>query len=133
LTTWTKSIVEHLVGYAKRDLLVPAEPDVSELAAANAAAAGWCAEVNAVQHSEICAVPAERLGAERELLGELPSLRPEIGACAVSRKVDKLACVVLDAHPWDEPIHLGVRAKFPDGWEANHALLAHLANHRIPG
>lgn len=39
---------------------------------------------------------------------------------------------LLDAHPSDETIHLGIRAKFPDGREANHALLAHLANHRIP-
>jgi len=38
---------------------------------------------------------------------------------------------LLDAHPSDEPIHLGVRAKFPDGWEANHALFAHLARHRV--
>jgi hypothetical protein len=31
--------VEHLVGYAKRDLIVPAGPDVSDLTAANASAA----------------------------------------------------------------------------------------------
>ena len=38
---------------------------------------------------------------------------------------------LLDAHPSDEPIHLGVPAKFPDGWEAHHSLLAHLADHRV--
>jgi hypothetical protein len=38
---------------------------------------------------------------------------------------------LLDAHPSDEPIHLGVRAKFPDGWEADYALLTHLASHRV--
>ena len=65
----SKGIVENLVGYAKRDLIVPAEPDVADLAAANAAAAAWCAEVNAAVHSEICAVPAQRLEQERELLG----------------------------------------------------------------
>ena len=65
----SKGIVENLVGYAKRDLMVPAEPDVTDLAAANEAAAAWCAEVNAAVHSEICAVPAERLEQERELLG----------------------------------------------------------------
>jgi transposase len=43
----SKRIVEHLVGYAKRDLIVPAEPDVTELAAANTAAAAWCEEVSA--------------------------------------------------------------------------------------
>src|SRR5205814_5307058 len=41
----SKGIVEHLVGYAKRDLVVPAEPEVTDLAAANVGAASWCAEV----------------------------------------------------------------------------------------
>ena len=48
--------------------------------AANTAAAAWCAEVNAAVHSEICAVPDERLLAEREVLRPLPSLRLQIGA-----------------------------------------------------
>ena len=39
----------------------------------------WCVEVNAAVHSEICAVPAERLVIERELLAPLPSLRASIG------------------------------------------------------
>ena len=51
----------------------------ADVAAANAAAAAWCVEVNAAVHSEICAVPAERLITERELLAPLPSLRAEIG------------------------------------------------------
>ena len=89
----SKGIVENLVGYAKRDLMIPAQPQVSDLAAANKAAAAWCDEVNAAQHSEICAVPAERLEQERGLLGMLPSLRPELGARPASRKVDKLSCV----------------------------------------
>src|SRR3954454_14556662 len=70
-----------------------AEPSAANLAAANAAAGRWCIEVNTVVHSEICAVPAERLAAERGLLGPLPSLRLEIGAKLISRKVDKLSCV----------------------------------------
>ena len=85
--------MEHLVGYAKRDLIVPAQPDVTDLSAANQAAAAWCAEVHVVVHSEICVVPAGRLEAERALLGPLPSLRPEIGPRPASRKVDKLSCV----------------------------------------
>ena len=89
----SKGIVEHLVGYAKRDLIVPASLDVADLAAANRHAATWCAEANAAQHSEICAIPAQRLGTERELLGPLPSLRCESGARPASRKVDKLSCV----------------------------------------
>lgn len=56
----SKGIVENLVGYAKRDLVVPQAP-FTDLAAANKLAAAWCAEVNAVVHSEICAVPAEPL------------------------------------------------------------------------
>ena len=39
---------------------------------------------------------------------------------------------LLDAHPSTEPVHLNVPAKFPDGWEANHAILAHLGAHRVP-
>ena len=58
----SKGIVENLVGYAKRDLIVPQVP-FTGLAAANVAAREWCAEVNGIAHSEICAVPAERLEA----------------------------------------------------------------------
>jgi hypothetical protein len=71
----SKGLVENLVGYAKRDLVVPAI-GWSDLVTANAAAAAWCAEVNVAIHSEIAAVPAERLLTERALLGPLPSLRP---------------------------------------------------------
>jgi transposase len=62
----SKGIVENLVGYAKRDLLVPLTMSgrAPDLAAANDAARAWCAEVNAAVHSEICAVPAERLVTE---------------------------------------------------------------------
>jgi hypothetical protein len=38
---------------------------------------------------------------------------------------------LLDAHPSTEPVHLNVPVKFPDGWEANQAILAKLADHRI--
>jgi hypothetical protein len=67
-----------LVGYAKRDLIIPQAPTVIDLADANRLAAEWCAEVNAAVHSEIAAVPAERLDQERELLTPLPSLRLDI-------------------------------------------------------
>jgi hypothetical protein len=39
---------------------------------------------------------------------------------------------LLDEHPSAEPVQLGVTVKFPDGWEANHAVLAHLAEHTVP-
>src|SRR5271165_5953714 len=102
----SKGIVENLVGYAKRDLMIPSTPDASDLSAANAAAARWCDEVNAAVHSEICAVPADRLEQERELLSGLPSLRPEIGARPASRKVDKLSCVRFASARYSVPSHL---------------------------
>jgi hypothetical protein len=88
----SKGMVENLVGYVKDDLMVPQAP-LTDLGGANASAATWCAEVNATVHSEICAIPAERLKTERNLLASLPSLRPEFGARPTTRKVDKLSCV----------------------------------------
>jgi transposase len=101
----SKGIVENLVGYAKRDLMIPQAP-FTDMTAANAAAVGWCAEVNAVTHSEICAVPAERLESERELLGPLPSLRPAIGRPGVTRKVDRLSCVRFGSARYSVPVRL---------------------------
>jgi transposase len=105
----SKGIVENLVGYAKTDLMIPGvggsgEP-FPDVAAANTAAAGWCVEVNAAMHSEICAVPAERLVIERELLAALPSLRASIGR-SVTRKVDRLACVRFGSARYSVPIRL---------------------------
>ena len=65
----------------------------------------------------------------------------ETGRLCVLASRHRHACVVvcragvadlLDAHPSTEPVQLGVTVKFPDGWEANHAVLAHLADHRVP-
>ena len=96
----SKGIVENLVGYAERDLMIPtaaelgAEFGVADLTGANVAAAAWCTEINAAVNSEICAVPAQRLEQERPLLAVLPSLRPDgVGVRPVARKVDKLSCV----------------------------------------
>jgi hypothetical protein len=88
----SKGLVENLVGYVKSDLMIPEELSVSDLATANAKGRHWCDEVNAAVHSEICAIPAERLTTERELLSPLPSLRAQIGK-TVTRKVDRLSCV----------------------------------------
>lgn len=103
----SKGIVENLVGYAKTDLMIPGvdgsgEP-FTDLGAANTAAAAWCVQVNAVMHSEICAVPVERLVIERELLGTLPSLRASIGR-SVTRKVDRLACVRFGSARYSVPV-----------------------------
>ncbi len=112
----SKGIVENLVGYAKADLMVAQAP-FAGLAAANSAAAAWCAEVNGVVHSEICAVPAERMLTERELLGPLPSLRAGIGKMT-TRKVDRLSCVRFASARYSVPTRLigtEVRLRTGDG------------------
>ena len=88
----SKGLVENLVGYVKSDLMIPEELSVTDLAGANEKGLVWCDEVNAVMHSEICAIPAERLVKELELMGTLPILRATIGKLVV-RKVDRLSCV----------------------------------------
>jgi len=103
----SKGIVENLVGYVKADLMIPAELDVTDLAHANVKGAAWCLEVNAQVHSEIAAVPVERLVVERELLGDLPSLRARIGK-VVLRKVDRLSCVRFGSARYSVPTsHIG--------------------------
>lgn len=95
----SKGIVEHLCGYAQDDLAVPLLTEAAladeqvDLRALNAQAELWCAEVNADVHSEICAVPNDRLLDERTVLTALPSLRPTIGSGSVRRKVDALSCI----------------------------------------
>jgi transposase len=71
----SKGMVENLAGYVQTDLLIPAELDGPwpDLASANAAARAWCAEVNGRLHSQICAVPAERLQTERGVLRPMPT------------------------------------------------------------
>ncbi|NTY63968.1 IS21 family transposase [Mycolicibacterium sphagni] len=108
----SKGIVENLCGYAQRDLAVPLLTEAAvagtavDLRMANAAAAAWCTEVNAVVHSEIAAVPNERLLTERELLQPLPSLRLQIGAASVLRKVDRLSCVRYGSARYSVPTRL---------------------------
>ncbi len=112
----SKGIVENLVGYAKADLIVPQAP-FGDFTAANGAAAQWCVEVNGAMHSEICAVPAERLLIERELLAPLPSLRASIGR-QVLRTVDRLSCVRFGSARYSVPARLigsQVRLRADDG------------------
>src|SRR5665811_1687158 len=90
-----------------RDRLTPLllddelDPDKS-----NEAAKGWCAEVNAAMHSQIAAVPQERLAQERLLLAGLPSLQLRIGPAPVLRKVDKLSCVRIGSARYSVPMKL---------------------------
>ena len=106
----SKGIVENLVGYAKDDLMVGIlGPQPPELAVSNVAAAGWCEEVNNARHSEIAAVPAQRLAeTEAGLLGALPSLLPSglFGGRRELRKVDKLSCVRFGSARYSVPNRL---------------------------
>lgn len=98
----SKGAVEALVRYAKSDLVVPADDFAGDLTVGNTAAAGWCAEVNTVVHSEIAAVPEQRLAIERPLLRVLPSLRPTM-RLGVRRKVDKLSTVRIGSARYSVP------------------------------
>lgn len=114
----SKGLVENLVGYVKSDLMIPQELTVADLATANAKGVAWRDEVNTAMHSEICAVPAERLETERELLSALPSLRARIGKL-VMRKVDRLSCVRFGSARYSVPTcHIGkqVEVRVVDGW-----------------
>jgi AAA domain len=64
----------------------------------------------------------------------------EAGRLCVLASRHRHACIVvaragiaelLDDYPPSEPVRPGVRAKFPDGWEANQSLLAHLSGYRV--
>jgi transposase len=101
----SKGLVENLVGYAKSDLMIPEELDARDLVHANELARDWMDEVNAATHSEIMAVPAQRLEVELELLGSLPQLRVTLGK-VVYRSVDKLSCVRYASARYSVPMAL---------------------------
>lgn len=129
----SKGLVENLVGYVKSDLMIPAELTVADLVAANAAGVGWCSEVNAVLHSEIAAIPAERLITERELLGVLPLLRARIGKLVI-RKVDRLSCIRFGSARYSVPTrHIGrqVEVRVVDGTVEVILLGAVVATHAV--
>lgn len=130
----SKGVVENLVGYAKRDLVIGCGP-FTDVASANVAAVAWCTEVNGRIHSETSAVPAERLAVERTLLGALPSLRPAIGPVH-ARTVDRLRTVRLGSARYSVPgTFIGKRVEvLIDGPELviRHAD-AEIARHRPVG
>jgi transposase len=86
----SKGKAEALVRFAKSDLIP--HGGFNSLDDANAAAAGWLAEVNSRPHSETKRPPVELIEHERPLLRSLPALRPAV-ACGERRKVDRLATV----------------------------------------
>ena len=88
----SKGVVEHLAGYVQVDLVVPQDGFGGKPELANRQARVWGMEVNGRVHSEIQAVPAERLQEERPLMRPLPSLRPPLCRGEL-RKVDRLQTV----------------------------------------
>jgi transposase len=98
----SKGKVEAVVRYVKSDC-VPAEGFAS-LDAANRWAEQWCAEANSAVHPETCAVPTERLDAERPLLRALRE-RPAV-ATGEQRRVDKCATVRMASARYSAPAHL---------------------------
>ncbi|MFC7102267.1 AAA domain-containing protein [Nonomuraea rubra] len=64
----------------------------------------------------------------------------ESGRLCVLTSRHRHACIVvaragitdlLDSHPSSPKVQLNVPIKFPDGWAANHTVLAHLDRHRV--
>lgn len=64
----------------------------------------------------------------------------EAGRLCVLASRHRHACIMvaragipelLDAHPSTEPVHLNVPVRFPDGWEANQSMLAHLSQWKV--
>ncbi len=100
----SKGVVENLVGYAQRDLVVPND-FAGNLGEANRQARCWGIEVNGRIHSEMQAVPAERLVGERRLMRPLPSLRPALCRGAL-RKVNKTQTIRFGS----------ARYSLPTGW-----------------
>jgi transposase len=139
----SKGIVENLVGYAKTDLMIPGADGsggpFGDLVTANTAAAAWCAGVNAAVHAEICAVPAERLLIERELLAPLPSLRASLGR-TLTRKVDRLSCVRFGSARYSVPVRfIGAQVRLHVEADRTVAVIAGpgegevIAEHRLVG
>ncbi|MET8680889.1 AAA domain-containing protein [Streptomyces sp. NPDC004647] len=72
--------------------------------------------------------------------GDASAFHLEAGRLCVLTSRHRHACIVvaragiaelLDAHPSNTPARPGPASKIPDGWEAHHAVLAHLTQHTI--
>lgn len=100
----SKGVVEALVGYAKSDLVVASE-GWDDIDHANLDAKVWAHEINSRMHSEICAIPAERLVEERRVMRALPSLRPPLRR-GEARKVDRLSTVRFGSARYSVPSKL---------------------------
>ncbi|MGH2697884.1 MAG: IS21 family transposase [Actinomycetota bacterium] len=101
----SKGVVEALVGYAKSDLVVPAQGWDDDIDHANDDAKTWCGELNTRVHSETCAIPTQRLAEERRVMRTLPGLRPPLRRGEV-RKVDRLSTVRFGSARYSVPSKL---------------------------
>ncbi|MFD9122266.1 AAA domain-containing protein [Streptomyces bottropensis] len=72
--------------------------------------------------------------------GDASAFHLEAGRLCVLTSRHRHACIIvaragiaelLDAHPSNDPTHPGAASQVADGWEANHAVLAHLAEHTV--
>ena len=99
--------MENLVGYAKRDLMIPATDDARRPAGGERRR---CGVVRGGQRRRAFARSARSRpngsSQERPLLAALPSLRLEIGPKPISRKVDKLSCVRFGSARYSVPNRL---------------------------
>ncbi|MFF6779027.1 AAA domain-containing protein [Streptomyces sp. NPDC012637] len=73
--------------------------------------------------------------------GNASAFHLDAGRLCVLTSRHRHACIIvaragiyelLDAHPSNDPVRPGLIPKIPDGWEAHHTVLAHLAEHTIP-
>lgn len=130
----SKGLVEHLVGYAKADLVIGSGPWPS-LEDANDAARTWCAETNGRVHTEIAAVPDDRLAVEGRLLRPLPSLRPALSPVHV-RTVDHLRTVRFASARYSVPgafIGRRVEVSVAGGSVSIHRAGSEIARHGLVG
>jgi hypothetical protein len=126
------------VGTAHRDQAAAVRAALADLGVAAAAAGGVAVDTaNRLQGREFDVTVVLHPLSGRP---DATAFHLETGRLCVLASRHRHACVVvcragvaelLDEHPSSEPVQLGVTVKFPDGWEANHAVLAHLAEHRV--
>lgn len=105
----SKGVVENLVGYAQRDLVVPEGNFGGHVSEGNRQAKLWGIEVNSRVHSETQAAPNARLETERPLMRPLPSLRPALCRGEL-RKVDRTQTIRFGS----------ARYSVPSRWVAHH-------------
>ena len=102
----SKGIVENLVGYAKRDLMIPDAADPRRPAGGERRGGGVVRRGQRRGALGDLRGPGRRLSRNGPLLGVLPSLRREIGPQPISRKVDKLSCVRFGSARYSVPNRL---------------------------